>query len=48
VVDPNKLARNDLRFTVEPNTIEVLKPVRDSYERTLGQQPLTGPIRLSW
>jgi hypothetical protein len=42
MVAPNKLLRNDLTFTVEPNTTEVLKRVRDSYERTLGQQPLTG------
>jgi hypothetical protein len=41
MVDPNKLSRNDLTFTVEPNTLEVLKRLRDSYERALGQQ-LTG------
>jgi hypothetical protein len=41
MVGPNKLSRNDLTFTVEPNIIEVLKRVRDSYEMTLGQQPLT-------
>ena len=39
---PNKLSRNDLTFAIEPNTIEVLNRVRDPYERTLGQQPLTG------
>jgi hypothetical protein len=42
MVDLNKLSHNDLAFTVEPNTVEVLKRLRDSYERTLGQQSLTG------
>jgi hypothetical protein len=42
MVGPNRLSRNDLTFTVEPNTIEVLKRLRDSYESTSGQEPLTG------
>jgi hypothetical protein len=33
---PQKVSRNDLTFTVEPNTIEVLKRVRDSYETDVG------------
>jgi hypothetical protein len=41
MVAPNKLSRNDLTFKVAPSTIEVLKRLRDSYERTLGQPPLT-------
>jgi transcriptional regulator with XRE-family HTH domain len=42
MVNSRKLSRNVLTFTVEPNAIEALDRLRDSYERTLGQQPLTG------
>jgi hypothetical protein len=42
MVDPNKLSPNILQFTVEPNSIEVLERLRDSYKWPLGQQPLTG------
>jgi hypothetical protein len=33
---PQKVSRNDLTFSVEPNTIDVLKRVRDSYETDVG------------
>jgi hypothetical protein len=45
MVDAKKLSRNVLPFTVEPNTIEVLERLRDSYKRPLGQQALTGADR---
>jgi hypothetical protein len=51
MVDPNKLSRNVLPFTVEPNTInvlEVLERLRDSYKWPLGQQALARADQLSW
>jgi hypothetical protein len=41
MVGPNKLSRNDLTFKVAPSTIETLERIRDSYKRTVAQQPLT-------
>jgi hypothetical protein len=42
MVDPKKLLRNEMMFTVEPNAIAVLKRRRDSYKGPLGERPLTG------
>jgi hypothetical protein len=42
MVDPSKLSRNVLQSTVDPNSIEVLERLRDSYKVPLGQEALTG------
>jgi hypothetical protein len=41
MVDSKKLSRDVLPFAVEPNTIEVLERLRDSYKEPLGQEALT-------
>jgi hypothetical protein len=48
MVDPKKLSRNVLTFTVEPNTIEVLVGPLDSYKERWDSSPSHVTIRLPW